>query len=154
MPANCISADARFLPNLGIPGSIYLYSFLSYSRGSRYEVIHCPCTDIRAPAYGATVSPDTGLTKVPWVIPRLVIPPYGGIPRRSCDSSQQADRVGSDQDAWVDVRATSPFSCCLVQRGMRHYQELLSRDRYAGAHQRGIRKLSCASPETGETRPR
>ena len=40
----------------------------------------------------------------------------GGNPRRSCDPSQQADRVGSDRYAWVDVRATSPFHCLNIRQ--------------------------------------
>ena len=32
------------------------------------------------------------------------------IPRRSCESSQRADKVGSDRDVQVDVLVTSLFS--------------------------------------------
>jgi len=56
-----------------------------------------------------------------------------GIPRRSCDSSQQADRVGliTAHGSTFVQRARSPKIW-----GMRHYQDLLSRDRNAGAHRR------------------
>ena len=41
---------------------------------------------------------------LPWVFPRLVTSAsMRRIPRRSCESSQRADRVGSDRDVQVDV---------------------------------------------------
>ena len=68
--------------------------------------------------------------------PRLVnLSPMGGIPRRSCDSSQQADRVGLIWPHGSTFVVTSPFRMLpLSNKRMRQCQDLLSRDRNTGAH--------------------
>jgi len=98
---------------------ICLYSFLFNNYGSRYEDIPCCncvmkwylshfCYCITAEPYFRTQERQLCRGRSPIGEPRVNA---GGNPRRSCDPSQQADRVGSDRYAWVDVRATSPFHC-------------------------------------------
>jgi hypothetical protein len=66
-------------------------------------------------SYGGTRLPDTGKSVVPWVILDWWTPhDCGANPRRSCDSSQQADWVGSDLHAWVDVWTNEPVPFALI----------------------------------------
>ena len=95
--------------------------------------------------------PDTGVAVLPWVYPDWwTLPGGGGIPRRSCDLSQQADRVGL-------IRRMGGRSCnepvlpaAKSSRRKRRSQDLLSRDRNAGAHQHSDELVSFAYPEPGE----
>ena len=70
-----------------------------------------PCPAFLQRRYGTGgIRPElTQGMMLPWVFPRLVTSAsMRRIPRRSCDSSQRADRVGSDRDVQVDVSHNEP----------------------------------------------
>jgi len=91
---------------------IDIYPFLINIYGSRYGGVPAVHSQKCVYSTGGIGSKMTQNPILPWVFPRLVTSAsVWRIPRRSCESSQRADRVGSDRDVKVDVKQTSLFSC-------------------------------------------